>query len=100
MSTMSQEENTVTDEKVETLLALKEPKTVKEAQSFCGALAYYSRIIPNLSALLSPLQKAFSLKHEFKLTNEMRENIDILKKQIKAGLSASHLHYPDDSEEF
>ena len=67
-------------EKVKTLLELKEPTTVREAQTFCGVLVYFTRLIPELQALLSPIQKAFKLKKQFRLTDEMRINISIIKR--------------------
>jgi hypothetical protein len=83
-------------DKINTLLALKEPNTVKEAQTFCGVLVYFTRLIPNLQALLSPIQKAFKLKKQFRLTDEMRINISTIKEHIRKGVNANHLNYPED----
>jgi len=43
------------ESKVDTLTQLKPPETAKEAMSFVGCLNYYCRLIPKLSALLSPI---------------------------------------------
>jgi hypothetical protein len=68
--------------------------------SFVGCLNYYCRLIPKLSALLSPITKAISLGKKFKLTEKMLENIEILKNNIKNGIGVCHLVYPANDDEF
>jgi hypothetical protein len=83
--------------KVEALTALDYPKNLKEAQRFMGCLNYYSRLIPKMSALLSPMTKEIGKGKEYTLTDEIIKNIDELKKIIKQGVSVDHLRYQSGS---
>jgi len=80
--------------KVEALLALDYPKNLKEAQRFIGSLNYYSRLIPKMSALLSPMTQEIGKGKNYCLTDEIIKNVDDLKKIIKQGVSIDHLRYP------
>lgn len=48
-----------------------------------------------MAADLSPLSKEIGKKDEFKLTEEIKNGMDLVKNRIKKGISANHLQYPD-----
>jgi hypothetical protein len=80
--------------KVKALLELDFPKNLKEGQRFQGALNYYSRLIPNMSAYLKPLSLEIGKGKAFTLNDEIIEVIKKLRKEIMKGVSVDHLTYP------
>jgi len=82
------------DMKVKALLELDYPKNLKEGQRSQGALNYYSRLIPNMSAYLKPLSLEICKGKAFTLNDEIIKGINKLRDEIKKGVSVDHLTYP------
>jgi len=82
------------DMKVKALLELDFPKNLKEGQRFQGALNYYSRLIPNMSAYLKPLSLEIGKGKAFTLNDEIIDGIKKLREEIVKGVSVDHLTYP------
>jgi len=81
--------------KVQALLELDYPKTLKEAQQCLGLLNFYTRNIKNLSVNLSALSKEIGKGKEFKLNDTIRKGIGAIKSEISKGTTTKHLEYPD-----
>ncbi|CBY11863.1 unnamed protein product [Oikopleura dioica] len=87
--------------KVEILTKLQYPKTVREAQKVIGMFNYYGRSIRDTSACLAPIAAGIGKGKDFQLTEEMKQGLDKLKSEIKAGIHTNHLRYPDrDSNDY
>ena len=74
------------DMKVKALLELDFPRNLKEGQRFQGALNYYSRLIPNMSACLKPLSEEIGKGKAFTLNDEIIEGIKLLCAEINKGV--------------
>jgi len=86
------------DIKVKALLELDFPKNQKEGQRFLGAVNYYGRLIPNMTALLKPLTTEIGKGKAFTLNDEIVIGIKQLKEEIGKGVSVDHLKYPSDGD--
>jgi len=84
------------DMKVKALLELDFPKNQKEGQRFLGAVNYYGRLIPNMTALLKPLTTEIGKGKAYTLNDEIIAGIKQLKEEIKKGVSVDHLKYPEN----
>ena len=80
--------------KVKALLDIDFPRNLKEGQRYQGALNYYSRLIPNMSAYLAPLASEIGKGRAFTLNDEIIDGIKKLREEIKKGVSVDHLKYP------
>lgn len=83
--------------KVQALLELDYPQSLKEAQQCLGLLNFYTRNIKNLSVDLAPLSKEIGQGKNYKLNDEIKKGIDSIKAVIKKGTQVCHLEYPDGS---
>jgi len=84
--------------KLVNVLEFPQPKTGKDIQSYCGLINYFRTLIPNVSAIMSPLD---SLRNEKSITHlwtsKHQTAFDNLKKAL---LSDLILSYPDMNARF
>ena len=86
------------DMKVKALIDLDFPKNQKEGQRFLGAVNYYGRLIPNMTALLKPLTTEIGKGKAFTLNDEIVNGIKELKSEIQKGVTVDHLRYPEGED--
>jgi len=84
-----------TAEKIESLEAIKEPKSPTEVQSLIGFLSYYRKFIPSFPSMISAIYNTLTTK-PFKWT----EIANVELKKIKLLLASSVLSHPDFSIPF
>lgn len=85
--------------RTDALLSLPYPTSRKEAQRFMGSYNFFTRLIPKLSLLLSPLAQAIGEK-TFVLNENCKTGIDKLKQLIKNhGIGTAHLDYGTNDNE-
>ena len=83
--------------KIEAILAIQEPRTVKQLRSFIGAVNFYRDMYPKRSHLMAPLTKLAPGKGTVKWNAECQESFN----QIKALLAKDDfLRYPDHNKPF
>ena len=61
--------------KLETALAYKQPKTVKDVQGIYGLLGYFRAFVPQFAAIVSPLSSLTRAGAELKWTSHHDEAI-------------------------
>jgi transposase InsO family protein len=83
--------------KVQAVLKIEPPKTVKQVRSFIGMINYYKDHIPKRSELLSPLTTLTKKGARFKWTDECQQNFEKLKQLLAKQVV---LAYPDFSLPF
>lgn len=92
-------ENTLTptNEAIQAILALQEPRTLKEANKFLGGLAYYRKFVPQFAHIAVPIHKVTNLtkdkRHLFKWTEEQSQAFSNLKHMLTSEL---YLRFPVD----
>ena len=84
--------------KVEVLYRFKEPKTVKQVQSFLGLASYYRRFIKGFAEIASPLHRITEKESKFIWTGECQNSFDRLRKILSS--EDGVLILPDLSQEF
>ena len=68
--------------KVEAIKQLPYPKTVKQLQSLLGCYNYFSRYIQNFSKIAAPLYRLISRERKFKMLDEDKKALDLLKDSL------------------
>lgn len=84
-------------EKIEKIINIKEPKTVKQIQSFLGLTGYYRKYIQNYGQIAKPLTKLLKKDTKFNFDSNCKTAFEILKQSIT---SAPILKYPNDDKKF
>lgn len=83
--------------KVEAILAMSEPKNVKQVRSILGFINYYKQFVPHRSDLLAPIS-ALTKKHvKFVWSQECQESLDTVKRLLSRKIT---LTYPDFNQPF
>ena len=92
-------ENTLTpnNESIQTILDLREPRTLKEANKFLDGLAYYRKFVPRFAHRAVPIHKVTNLtkdkRHLFQWTEEQSKAFFNLKCMLTNEL---YLQFPVD----
>ena len=77
---------TPTDDAIQAILELSEPRTLTEANKFLGGLAYYRKFVPNFAHIAAPIHKVTNLtkatRHLFKWTEEQSQAFHELKRLL------------------
>ncbi|KAN0023193.1 hypothetical protein ACTFIU_011356 [Dictyostelium citrinum] len=94
---VSQEGIRVRDSKVEAILSIEYPKTIKEVRSLLGAINFYRKFIPNYSDLTFSLTELTKSKDRIVITKEIERDIDKLKETLA---NAPILTKPDHNKTF
>ena len=68
--------------KIDALLEIAEPKNLKELQSFIGGVNYYSRFIPNMSTIATPLYQLLKKEISWQWTQNEKSAFYRLKEQL------------------
>ncbi|CAF3979391.1 unnamed protein product, partial [Adineta steineri] len=72
-----------TNDAIQAILDLTEPRTLKQANKFLGGLAYYRKFVPNFAHIATPIHKVTNLtkerRHLFKWTDEHSNAFHALK---------------------
>ena len=84
-------------DKVRAILDWHPPKTVRQVRSFLGMVIYYSRFIPDLAVLASPLHDLTKLKAKFRWGPKEQQSFDVLKAKLA---SAPVMAYPRSEGKF
>ena len=69
-------------DKVEVIVNLEPPKTLKEVRSFIGMTGFYRRYIPNYSKIAKPLSALTRKNAQFLWTPECQESFEKLKESL------------------
>ena len=85
------------EDKVAAINMFKEPKTVKQLQSFLGLASYYRKFIQDFSKIASPSYKATEKRKRFKWPKECEQAFDKLKSTLT---SDALLIFPDFNKVF
>lgn len=83
------------DEKVESILKFRSPKSKEELRSFLGLVTYVSRFIPNLATMNFPLRSLVKQDALFEWNDEHQKAFEQVKKTIG---SVDHLGYYDPKD--
>jgi RNase H-like domain found in reverse transcriptase/Reverse transcriptase (RNA-dependent DNA polymerase)/Integrase zinc binding domain/Retroviral aspartyl protease len=83
--------------KVQAILQIAPPTTVKLVRRFMGMINQYKQMIPQRSHLLTPIVKLTQKKAKFEWTSECQRNFDQLKSLLAKQIS---LAYPDYTRPF
>jgi RNase H-like domain found in reverse transcriptase len=84
-------------QKIQEILALERPKTVKQLHSFIGAVTFYRDMFPKRSHILSPLTALVGGKGSLKWTPQCQQAFT----QMKAVMAKdAFLRYPDHNKPF
>jgi RNase H-like domain found in reverse transcriptase/Integrase zinc binding domain/Reverse transcriptase (RNA-dependent DNA polymerase) len=83
--------------KVQAILNIAPPTTVKQVRSFAGMVNHYKPMIPRRSHLMAPIIELTKKKHKFIWTEECQKSFDQIKAQLARQIS---LIYPDYSRPF
>ncbi|CAF1169558.1 unnamed protein product [Didymodactylos carnosus] len=85
-------------EKISAILLLKEPKTLRVANCFIGALSWYRKFIPRFAATAAPTHVVTNLsknmQHNFQWTTAQSTAFHVLKKLLTE--APLFLHFPVD----
>lgn len=84
------------EDKIESLLRCRAPRTKEELRSFLGLVTYVSRFIPDLATLSHPLRELLKSSRQFMWLSEHDQSFDSLKRQIG---SVEHLGYYDPKDD-
>lgn len=83
--------------KVEAILALSEPKNVRQVRSILGFLNYYKQFIPHRSELLAPITALTKKETKFVWTTKCQKNLDTVKQMLSRKVTLS---YPNFNQPF
>ena len=78
-------------DRIQAVLDLKVPTTVKGVQRFCGSFNYVAKFIPKLSLLLAPFYDLLKKDKPFKVTDTHHKNLETLKQSLA---NCTLLHIP------
>lgn len=88
-----------TDEKVQAIIKLREPKTLAEANKFLGSLSWYRKFIPRFATIAAPIHKITNLtkpnRKNFQWGDAQKQAFLQLKKLLVT--SPLFLNFPDDN---
>ena len=93
--------NTITPlkEKTDAILAIKEPRTLTQANKFLGALNWYRKFIPNFSTIAAPIHSVTNLtkanRHKFHWKYAQSKAFHALKQLLVS--KPLFLHFPVDN---
>ncbi|KAM9993566.1 hypothetical protein ACTFIZ_009422 [Dictyostelium cf. discoideum] len=79
---VSQDGIRVKDSKVEAIIRIDYPKTIKEVRSLLGAINFYRKFIPNYSDLTFSLTELTKSKDKIVITKDIERDIDKLKEML------------------
>jgi len=85
-------------EKVESLVKMKFPDTKVNGQRYAGAFAYFSRQVRGIQRQLGSLYKMIA-KPRFELTNEIKQDLEELRRLVSKSQRLSHIKYPENEDE-
>jgi len=83
--------------KVDAILAIQRPKTVKQLRSFLGAINFYRDMYPRRSHILAPLTKLSGMKGNIPWKQEQQSAFDTIKALLA---QEAFLSYPDHNKPF
>ncbi len=83
--------------KVDALMSMPVPKTLKDVRSQLGGLSFYRRFIPKMSTILAPLSDLIGKNVKFEIT---RKHIECLAEARELLAKCALLYYPDYSKPF
>lgn len=83
--------------KVEAILNIPAPKTVKEVRRFIGTASWYRRFVPNFSTIVAPLSNLTKKKVNWRWTPECEGSFKMLKEYL---VTAPILTCPDFERTF
>jgi hypothetical protein len=73
-----------TEEKIEAIKKAPRPENVTQLRSFLGMVNYHGKFIPNLSAILHPLNRLLQKGQEFKWTPECENAFHMAKNSLSS----------------
>ena len=86
-------------DKIKSILALPEPRTLAQANRFIGSLSWYRKFIENFSSIAAPIHAITNLsksnRHKFKWGIDQSQSFAALKQLLTS--SPRFLNFPDDS---
>jgi hypothetical protein len=83
--------------KIDAILAIKPPQTVKQLRAFLGAVNFYRDMYPKRSHILAPLTKLSGGKGQLNWTPECQTAFDAMKALLAKD---AFLRYPDHNKPF
>ncbi|CAF1299994.1 unnamed protein product [Didymodactylos carnosus] len=92
-------ETTVTpmNDRIKTILEIKEPRTLVQANKFIGALSWYRKFLPHFATVAAPIHAVTNLtkanKHKFKWKEPQSKAFNDLKCMLTS--APLFLHFPD-----
>ena len=90
---INQEGFTALTNKLQKLADFPMPENLKQAYTFAGICTYYTRYVPQLQILLSPLHKAIAKEGKFKMTEEAIMGIKEIQNKAKLGFHLEHIDW-------
>ncbi|CAF1619086.1 unnamed protein product, partial [Adineta ricciae] len=85
-------------ERIDTILALKEPKTLAQANKFIGSLSWYRKFIPDFATVAAPIHAVTNLtktnRHKFHWRYAQSQAFTTLKQMLVS--TPLFLHFPVD----
>lgn len=84
-------------QKVQAILNLGAPRTLKQVRSFLGVIGFYRDFIPNFSAVSAPLSELTQKEKSWQWGEAQQQSFDAMKKLLT---SAPVLLLPDDRQPF
>ncbi|CAF1105827.1 unnamed protein product, partial [Didymodactylos carnosus] len=88
------------NDKINAILKLKEPRTLKQANHFIGALSWYRKFIPRFAEVAASIHAITNLtkknRHKFKWNQKQSQAFYELKKMLTTARLL--LQFPDDSK--
>ena len=79
---VGQQELEVDSDKVQAILTLVAPKTVREVRGFLGCVGYYRRFIGNYAKIAIPMMELLKAETEFTWTNRRQGAFEELKRNL------------------
>ena len=96
--TVSEQSVKPTNERIQTIMKLREPSTLAEANKFLGGISWYRKFIPRFASIAAPIHKVTNLtkanRKNFRWGEPQREAFLQLKELLIT--SPLFLDYPDD----
>lgn len=70
------------ESKIEAIKEAPRPSSIHAVRSFCGLVQYYSKFIPNLSQILSPIYQLLTKGTKFEWNEKCEHSFQLIKKLI------------------